>query len=238
MKFIFPFVDNSRSGSVASRLRRKRFVIVRSIIDTLDRPAKVLDVGGTLKFWEAMGYLPPDGVTLVILNLAAPPPARPNIKTVAGDARNLGCYRDNEFDLVVSNSVIEHIGGYPDQIKMAREIVRVGRRFIVQTPNRSFPLEPHFLVPFFYRLPRKVQIFLLTHFSLGWYRRFPDSVSAGAKIDSIHLLSKKELKNLFDGATLYRERVFGFTKSFMVIDIKSGNDLIHTGVITRKDLCR
>lgn len=238
MKFLFPLVDNRRPGSVASRLRRKRFVIVRSIIDMLDRPAGVLDVGRTREFWETMGYLPPEGVAITILNLMAPPPVNPNSTTVAGDARDLGLYKNNEFDLVVSNSVIEHVGDYSDQRRMAQEIMRVGKRFIVQTPNRLFPLEPHFLVPFFSQLPRWFKLFLLTRFSLSWYRRFPDSMSAGAKIDSIRLLSKKELKNLFDGAKLYHERLFAFTKSFVVFDSRSGSDLIRSRVLSRKDLCR
>ena len=29
------------------------------------------------------------------------------------------------------------------------KIIRAGRRYFVQTPNKRFPLEPHFLFPFF-----------------------------------------------------------------------------------------
>ncbi len=232
MKLLFPFVDNRDPRSAASQMRRKRFALVRSIIDMLDRPARVLDVGGTREFWEAMGYLPPEGVTIVILNLTAPPPVSPNITTVAGDARDLGLYRDNEFDLVVSNSVIEHVGGYSHQAKMAREIIRVGKRYIVQTPNRVFPLEPHFLVPFFPQLPRSLKLFLLTRLSLGWYQRFPDSRTAGAQIDSIHLLSRGQVRGLFNGAPIYREKIFGLTKSFVVMDELSARDLIARGLVS------
>jgi hypothetical protein len=232
MKFLFPFVDNREPGSAASRMRRKRFVIVRCLIDALDRPARVLDIGGTREFWEAMGYMPPEGVTIVVLNLTAPRAVSPNITTAAGDARDLGLYRDNEFDLVVSNSVIEHVGGYPDQARMAREIMRVGKRFIVQTPNRTFPIEPHFLVPFFPQLPRGLKIFLLTRFSLGWYRRFPDNKAACAQIDSIHLLSQREVRDLFNGAPIYREKIFGLTKSFMVMDKLSAGDVVGRGLVS------
>lgn len=34
-----------------------------------------------------------------------------NVSSVAGDATDLGEYGDKQFDLVFSNSVIEHVGG-------------------------------------------------------------------------------------------------------------------------------
>ncbi|HWS70973.1 MAG TPA: class I SAM-dependent methyltransferase, partial [Thermoanaerobaculia bacterium] len=67
-----------------------------------------------------------------------------------------------------SNSVLEHVADMP---AMAREIRRVGRRWYVQTPNRWFPVEPHFLVPFFQFLPIATRAWLLTRFDLGWLTR-------------------------------------------------------------------
>ncbi len=37
-------------------------------------------------------------------------------------------------------------------------------------------------------------------------------------INSVRLLDEKELKELFPGANIYRERLLGFTKSFIVFD--------------------
>lgn len=54
-------------------------------------------------------------------------------------------FQDNEFDAVFSNSVIEHVGDYEAQRQMANEIMRVGKRYFVQTPNFYFPIEPHIL---------------------------------------------------------------------------------------------
>jgi hypothetical protein len=217
MKLLLRYADNRAADSLAVRLRRRRFAPARALIDALPRPAKILDVGGTEAYWVSMGYLPPEDVRIVLLNLSAQETVHPGFSSVAGDARDMARFGDGEFDLVFSNSVIEHVGGYRDQERMAGEIMRVGRRFVVQTPNRSFIVEPHFLFPFFVWLPRRVKVFLLTHFSLGWYARCADARSAEAVIDSIRLLSKKELKNLFFGATIYRERFFGLTKSFVVV---------------------
>jgi hypothetical protein len=225
MKFLLRYADNRAADSLAVRLRRRRFALVRALIDGLGRPAKVLDVGGTEAFWVSMGYLPPEGVRIVLLNVAAQKTTHPGFSAVTGDARDMGDFGVGEFDLAFSNSVIEHVGGFRDQERMAEEIMRVGRRFVVQTPNRSFIVEPHFLFPFFVWLPRTVKVFLVTRFSLGWYARCPDKERAEALIDSIRLLTKKELKNLFIGATIYHERFLGLTKSFVVVGpaIKKGS---------------
>src|ERR1019366_4814761 len=44
---------------------------------------------------------------------------------VAGDGRTLP-FRDEAFDVVFSNSVIEHVGDAPAQRRFAREVARVG----------------------------------------------------------------------------------------------------------------
>lgn len=61
---------------------------------------------------------------------------------VKADALELA-FGDQEFDLVVSNAVIEHVGGEQKQRKMLAEVARVGRSWVVTTPNRWFPVEAH-----------------------------------------------------------------------------------------------
>ena len=70
-----------------------------------------------------------------------------------------GCrlpFPDKSFDVVFSNSVIEHLGDPRKHEQYAREIARVGVRYFVQTPNRWFPIEPHLLTPLVHFLPRDV----------------------------------------------------------------------------------
>lgn len=61
---------------------------------------------------------------------------------VAADGRLLP-FRDQAFDLVYANAVIEHVGGLEDQQRFVEEIARVGRAWIITTPNRWFPIEAH-----------------------------------------------------------------------------------------------
>jgi hypothetical protein len=58
------------------------------------------------------------------------------------DGRDLP-FRDKSFDLVLSNAVIEHVGNYEDQFRFINEHERVGRTWILTTPNRIFPVESH-----------------------------------------------------------------------------------------------
>lgn len=127
-------------------------------------------------------------------------------------------FADDEFDVVYSNSAIEHIGDRTDQHSAADEIRRVGKRYFVQTPNFWFPLEPHFLVPGFQFLPLRWKALLLQRFNLGHIPRRPDYSSAKETVQSIRLLTPDEFHSFFPGSTMYRERFLGLTKSLMVAD--------------------
>ena len=71
---------------------------------------------------------------------------------VVADGRSLP-FRDNAFDLVYANAVIEHVGGSADQKKFVDELARVGRSWIITTPNRWFPIEAHHHTLFSHWLP-------------------------------------------------------------------------------------
>jgi hypothetical protein len=207
--------DNRDPRSLAGRLRRQRFTLFESLISRVPRPLRILDVGGTQQFWQVMGFAGAERIEVTILNLTPEPVSLPNFIGVTGDARDLH-FGDASFDVVFSNSVIEHVGGYHDQCRMAREVKRVGARYFLQTPNRYFPIEPHFLLPCFQFLPVPARVWLLQHFSLGWRSRTRDAKEARASVESVRLLSKAELMALFPEATLFKERVMGLTKSFVV----------------------
>ncbi|MGH3021822.1 MAG: methyltransferase domain-containing protein [Gaiellaceae bacterium] len=117
-------------------------------------------------------------------------------------------FGNRSFPIVFSNSVIEHV---PKGLQpaFAREIRRVGDRYFVQTPNRWFPIEPHYQMPFVHFLPERVLRALNKRFTMGWRKR-------GEWYETT-LLSASDLRRLFPDATIHRERVLGMTKSLMAV---------------------
>jgi len=199
--------------SLANRFRRKRFSFFIKLVQTLPPPVRVLDVGGTPEFWEQMGTSP--GLSVVLLNVKERQTSLPNFTCVVGDAAEMSLFQDKEFDVAFSNSVIEHVGDRARQAKMAKEIIRVGKRYFVQTPNYYFPIEPHFLFPFFQFLPMACKVFLLRHFAMGWIGKQSTKEAARDAAGAIHLLTRKALRDLFPSAEIYKEKVLGLTKSLV-----------------------
>ena len=215
MGFFHKLRDPESNLSLARRMRQKRFAFFRSLVDPLPKPLRILDVGGTQNFWESMQYVEPELATITIVNLQAPASRHPNIETRDGNACEMPEFDDAHFDVVFSNSVIEHVGGLPEQQAMVREIQRIGKRYFVQTPSLHFPIEPHFLFPFFQFLPLGARAWLLMHLELSWGGRVADRETALATARSVQLLSGSQFCGMFPEARIYRERVLGLTKSFV-----------------------
>lgn len=207
--------DNQTPDSLSTRLRKKRFAFFKSLLNKLPRPITILDIGGTEVFWKTMEFTPVDDVKIILLNLSHIQTTQPNFESLVGDARDLSRFSDRQFDVVFSNSVIEHVGEFSDQWKMASEVRRVGKRYFVQTPNRYFPIEPHFLLPLFQFYPLFLKVFLVRHFNLGWYKKIEHKQTAIQTVTSIRLLTEGELRKLFPEANIYKEKIFGLTKSFI-----------------------
>ena len=216
MKFLTHYANDERADSLANKFRRERFKLFRSLLDSVPKPYKILDVGGKQAFWEQMGFTNEDDVEIVLLNLTTMPVSLPNFTSVVSDARNMQQFREKEFDVVFSNSVIEHVGDYDQQLQMAKEVLRVGKRYFVQTPNLYFPLEPHFLFPYFQLLPFQTRVLLVRHFDIGWYKKMPVREQAAELVRSHRLLTEKEMLQLFPQSNIYREKFLGLTKSFVV----------------------
>lgn len=211
------FADNTSEHSVATRLRRRRFKVLLDMLGNAPDSVHILDIGGRPHYWDLMlaGLSLKSEPNITLLNTETHSVTRPNFTVLVGDGRTMPQFADRQFDIVFSNSTIEHVGDFTDQLRMANEIRRVGRRYCIQTPNRYFPIEPHFVFPFFQFLPITWRAWLIQHFKLGWYSRTPDRQQAIAQVAGIRLLSRTEFMRLFPEATLYEERFFGLVKSFV-----------------------
>ncbi len=79
------------------------------------------------------------------------------VPLVQADGRCLP-FGSDSFDYVVSNAVIEHLGGLDGARQMILESRRVARRrWLHLTPNRRFPIETHTGVPIIHWLPRRLR---------------------------------------------------------------------------------
>lgn len=178
---------------------------------------RILDVGGSSDIWDFVAVRP----QLTIVNLpSAVQAGRPDENHVAGD----GCllpFRDASFDIVFSNSVIEHVGSHANQVRFAAEVARVGRRYWVQTPNRTAPFEMHVMLPFVHLLPKRWQRPVIRRFNLWELLAKPTEDQKEHfythVVEELRLLNEDELRRLFPDAQIINERVLGVPKSLLAV---------------------
>lgn len=217
--------DYSNPNSLGSRMRARRARRIIELISAAHRmrgECRILDVGGTLAYWHILppGFLREHRVRITLLNLRAFPvdaAAADVFESVAGDACSMPEYGDGAFDLVHSNSVIEHVGLWDNMQRMANEVRRIGRAYYVQTPNFWFPMEPHYLFPFLHWMPFPWRVWLAQRMSLG---SWPKAGSVGAAVaaqQSAILLNARMMEALFPDARISRERVVGLPKSLIAV---------------------
>lgn len=207
---------SNEPGSWGNKFRSKRFLFFEQLFWSAFKDKDhihILDVGGTEEYWKDKSMLQAGNISVTLLNLSASPVNHPQLTSVAGDATDLSQFADRSFDLVYSNSVIEHLYTFENQEKMAKEIQRVGHKYFVQTPNKYFFFEPHYALPFFQFMPSSLVYFVLTKTKLSRMQRW-EPQQARSYVEEIRLLSLKEMKQLFPGAKVYREKFLGLDKSF------------------------
>ena len=199
------------------RFRRKRMQRFHSLF-SLTPDMRILDIGGEPDTWiRESGHRIDCHVTQINLRPKPAPEGSP-ITAVEGDATALP-FADNSFDLAFSNSVIEHVGGWEKQQAFAREARRVAPRLWIQTPARSFPVEPHLVAPLFHFLPRSWQRRLVR-----WTPRalMTPNVQLSAlyfTVDTVRLLTYREFRQLFPDCSILRERFLGLTKSYVAVRV-------------------
>jgi Methyltransferase domain len=170
---------------------------------------RILDVGGFAGFWAESGIA--SDITLLNIHPVPDEDLPSNVHAVLGDGTAFR-YEDKSFSIVFSNSVIEHLGNFENQQRFAKECIRVGRG-LIQTPFKSFPIEPHFLSPFIHFFSNRFQRRMLRNFTVwGWLTR-PSDKQIEDVLAEIHLLTSAEMKSLFPDYEIKREKFLGFTKS-------------------------
>lgn len=221
----FPHIFSYNDDSYLVKIRKKRFDKLMNMLYSVSNEKKgvvqILDLGGSYEYWQQVGFIDPELFHITLLNLENPflPESASNFSAVAGNACHCE-FPDQSFDIVFSNSVIEHVGDFHDQQKMANEIIRIARKYaIIQTPNFWFPIEPHCQLPLFQFIPHFIRAGIIRWIKndlcgfecSGLYR---DCLKVSQQT---RMLSKRSFQKLFPSATILTEKILGVSKSFTVV---------------------
>lgn len=192
---------------VQTYFRSKRHELVIGVFGNFSE-RRIIDVGGTASFWKSINPTPDVTVVNLPEEVADMSPSDDAVKVVAGDGCNLAEYRDKEFDIAFSNSVIEHVGDAERRAAFASEVRRVASSYWVQTPSIWFPVEAHCGMPFWWFYPSALRNRLLKK----WRKSFPawSEMIAGTTV-----VSKKELRTLFPEGTIKTESFLLIPKSYI-----------------------
>ena len=189
---------------------------------------RVLDIGSQVDFQskQVLERFPDrslvTAVNLMDQHLDAIRAAYPGIQTVQADARDLP-FEDKSFDLVYSNAVIEHVGGFSDQARMAAEVRRVGKRWFLTTPNRWYPFEFHARMPFLSWLPPK----LMHKVARLWaYNHVQRRYRSGNDYSDVNLMTARQLRQLFPDSLILKPRVTFWPETLVVVGPVDGNGQI------------
>jgi SAM-dependent methyltransferase len=181
---------------------------------------KVLDVGVTCdtshpesNYFEKM-YPYPSRIVCVGVedgsHLEREYPGLRYIRVIPGMPLPFG---NDEFDIVFSNAVIEHVGSRQSQTRFANELIRVGKQFFITTPNRWFPVEHHTGLPLLHFLPPPLFRRLIRNTAYGRW----------ASEENLNLLTASSFAALFPASvntTVKKIRLFGLTSNLVAYGAK------------------
>jgi hypothetical protein len=205
-------VNTQSEGSLSTRARKGRW---RKFAETFPdlRDMRVLDLGGTPNYWRNAPEMPSH---VTVLNLESLESAD-GVTAIRGDACNPPeAVVSADYDLVVSNSVIEHVGGHAQRARIADVVHRAADRHWVQTPYRYFPIEPHWMAPGIQFLPFEARVRATMLWKFG-HRHTDDRQKAINSVNEIDLIGLTQMHTYFPQSTIWCERKLGLIKSMVAI---------------------
>ncbi|MGH3365584.1 MAG: class I SAM-dependent methyltransferase [Nocardioidaceae bacterium] len=175
---------------------------------------RVLDLGGTPQAWAAAPRQPERVVTV---NVDPQSRSTDNVECILGDACELPtALRGERFDLVFSNSLLEHVGGHAKRQQLADTVQAMGDRHWVQTPYRYFPVEPHWVFPGFQFLPLRIRMVVSQRWKFG-HTKSDGELEALDHVSWVELVGITEMRGYFPDSEIWFERYAGLVKSLVAV---------------------
>jgi hypothetical protein len=173
----------------------------------------VIDLGGRVDTWRNAPVRPK---RVHVVNLEPLPGELPEWAELDyGDACALPQQiAARRYDLVFSNSVIEHVGGHERRLRFAESVHLLAPAHWVQTPYRFFPIEPHWVAPGMQFLPTSLRTTAAYRWPLA-HTRAPSRAAAMNSAMWTELIDKTQMRHYFPDSAIRSERFAGLTKSMI-----------------------
>ena len=207
--------------------REQRLRLFNEFMKGNTGPLRLIDLGGTADFWENWGLAKQPVLDVTLVNDHHQDKTHehevmplPNIRTVRADVLTLSAADLAQYDVIFSNSLIEHLPSPESQRQLAQAIIDSGRPYFLQTPNKGSPVDPHFprpYVPFFAAYPRPLQARLLSWSALGSGSAAPSYQAALVRLANYHPLTARGVRRLFPQARIVVERPLGVPMSIIAM---------------------
>lgn len=208
----FVLVDGA--GSWGARRREQRAAWLARAFPDLDQMS-VVDLGGRVETWARAGVRPKH---VHVVNLEPTPAEVPEWAEVDhGDACELPAHiAVRRYDLVFSNSVLEHVGGHERRLRFAEAVHSLADAHWVQTPYRYFPIEPHWIAPGMQFLPVRARTALARHWPLV-HTPPADREEAIQAVLWTELVDRSQMRHYFPSSQIRVERLGGLPKSLIAV---------------------
>ncbi|MEB3061548.1 class I SAM-dependent methyltransferase [[Mycobacterium] zoologicum] len=207
------WIDIESGKSLAERARARRWARFLMAFPEIAE-MRVLDLGGSPMSWHSAPVHP---ASVTTVNPTAFLSDDPRVCAVRGNPCELPAQIHREhFDLVFSNSVLEHVGGHVPRQRLADNVHAFADRHWVQTPYRYFPSEPHWILPGVQWLPYEARVLLLRRWNRGRIGDYSRS-AAEVQVNEIDLIGISQMRMYFPRSVIWYERFAGLVKSLVAI---------------------
>jgi hypothetical protein len=224
------FIRRFRRKTRAARLERFKIFIgeLRHLSPDSSRILRVMDIGGTVAFWEDWWKLSEqDRFHVTLINNHKVDVTQKDqqscsglIENVCRDANTLTVGDLRNYDLIFSNSFFEHLRSRGEQKALAETISASGLPYFIQVPNKYSPVDPHHpFAPFFALYPFTLRVHLLLASGFGPGKRSRTLDCAREREEHYTPLGLRDMQALFPAATFKVEKPLGIPMSILALRV-------------------